>query len=304
MEEIRSDVGALPAERSGDLRVPGLDRDTARTASAFVLSLAGVESRFGKNGRPSSTVTKPARQTATDEKLLVVAIDGPAGAGKSTVARLLAKTLGVSYIDTGAMYRAVGLLALRQGLTPPFDDQDVQERLGRLARDHTIDLDPSGETVRVLLDGEDVSEAIRSPEAAAMASAVSAVSAVRRAVVPIQRRLAELRGGVLEGRDIGSVVCPDADLKIFLTAAPEERARRRFEELRVKGVPTTLEDVREEQAQRDLQDTSRDDSPLQVAQGAVVLDSSSMSAAAVVEWILDRLARIGTDRLTQGRAEP
>lgn len=249
-------------------------------------------------------MTRSAPQTAKDDRLLVVAIDGPAGAGKSTVARLLAKTLGVPYIDTGAMYRAVGLLALREGLTPPFDDQDVQERLGRLAQDHSIDLDPSGETARVLLDGDDVSEAIRSPEAAAMASAVSAVSAVRRAVVPIQRRLAEVRGGVLEGRDIGSVVCPDADLKIFLTAAPEERARRRFEELRTKDVSTTLDKVREEQARRDLQDTSREDSPLQVAQGAVVLDSSSMSAAAVVEWILDRLARIGTDRLTQGRAEP
>ncbi len=243
-------------------------------------------------------------KTGNSDKPLIVAIDGPAGAGKSTVARLLARTLGVPYIDTGAMYRAVGLLALWGGLTPPFDDQKVQERLGHLAREHTIDLDPSKESVRVLLDGEDVSEAIRSPEAAAMASSVSAVSAVRRAVVPIQRRLAELRGGVLEGRDIGSVVCPDADLKIFLTATPEERARRRFEELQAKGVSTTFECVRQDQAQRDLQDTTREDSPLQVAKGALVLDSSSMSAAAVVEWILERLARIGTNRLTQGRAEP
>ncbi len=234
----------------------------------------------------------------------MVAIDGPAGAGKSTVARLLAGRLGVPYIDTGAMYRAVGLLAMREGLRPPFDDPETRERLGRLAREHAIDLVPSPEGARVLVDGEDVSDEIRSPEAAAMASAVSAVSQVRRALVPLQRRLAAERGGVMEGRDIGSVVLPDADLKVFLTATPEERARRRYTDLRARGMEVSMESVRREQARRDLQDTSRADSPLMVAPGAVVLDSSRMSPEEVVGWILARLQRIRPIPLTEGGAEP
>ncbi len=235
---------------------------------------------------------------------MVVAIDGPAGAGKSTVARMLAARLGVPYIDTGAMYRAVGLLAMREGLEPPFDDPVVRERLGILAREDAIEVVPSPGGTQVLVDGEDVSEAIRSPEAAAMASAVSAVPEVRRALVPLQRRLAEERGGVMEGRDIGSVVLPDADLKVFLTATAAERARRRYQELQARGVDVSIEAVRREQAQRDLQDTARADSPLMVAEGAVVLDSSRMSPEEVVGWILARLERIRPIPLTEGRAEP
>lgn len=234
---------------------------------------------------------------------LVVAIDGPAGAGKSTVARLLARRLGVPYIDTGAMYRAVGLLAMREGIQPPFGPAEAA-RIGRLAGEHAIELAETPEGLRVLVDGEDVSEAIRSPEAAAMASAVSALPAVRRALVPLQRRMAAERGGVMEGRDIGSVVLPDADLKIFLTATPAERARRRYEDLRARGMDVSMESVRREQARRDLQDTSRADSPLMVAEGAVVLDSSRMSPEEVVAWILARLERIRPIPLTEGRAEP
>jgi len=233
----------------------------------------------------------------------VVAIDGPAGAGKSTVARMLAARLGVPYIDTGAMYRAVGLLTMRAGIEPPFDEED-EARLEALAREHQIELVPDPAGVRVLVDGEDVSEAIRSPEAAAMASEVSAVPAVRRALVPLQRAMATASGGVMEGRDIGSVVLPDADLKVFLTATPSVRAMRRYEDLQRRGIETTLETVREEQARRDLRDTTRRDSPLMVAPGAWVLDSSDIGPEAVVDRIVARLEEIGAGRLTFPMGEP
>ncbi len=233
----------------------------------------GERGRDGSAGRP-----------------LVVAIDGPAGAGKSTVARMLARRLGVPYIDTGAMYRAVGLLAARCGLRPPYDGED-EARLGALVGAARIELEPAEGGVRVLLDGEDVTREIRTPEASEMASAVSAVPAVRRALVRIQRRLGLERGGVMEGRDIGTVVFPDATLKVFLTATPEERARRRWRELTARGERVTVEEVRREQARRDLRDATRGDSPLQVARGSVVIDSSRMGPEEVVERILEELRR-------------
>jgi len=233
----------------------------------------------------------------------VIAIDGPAGAGKSTVARMLAQRLGVPYIDTGAMYRAVGLLAIRAGLRPPFGERD-EARLEALAREHRITLEPGQEGVRVLLDTEDVSAAIRSPEAAAMASAVSTVPGVRRALVPLQRAMAATSGGVMEGRDIGTVVLPDADLKVFLTATPDVRAMRRLRDLQKRGIETTLEAVREEQAERDLRDTTRRDSPLAVPRGALVIDSSALGPEEVVERIVAHLGRIRGDRLTDRMEEP
>jgi cytidylate kinase len=221
---------------------------------------------------------------------LVIAIDGPAGAGKSTVARLLADRLGVPYLDTGAMYRAVGVLALRAGMELPLDEAS-STLVAELARSHSIELVPEAGRTGVLLDGEDVSEEIRTPECALMASAVSAVSDVRRALVTVQRRIGRSRGGVMEGRDIGSVVFPDADLKVYLTAIPEERAKRRLTDLQSQGVEISLDEVREQQRMRDVQDTSRADSPLHVASGSVVVDTSASTLDEVVERLLSELEK-------------
>jgi cytidylate kinase len=227
---------------------------------------------------------------------LVIAIDGPSGAGKSTVARLLAGRLGIPYIDTGAMYRAVGLLADREQLRPPFDDAD-ESRLGELADSHVIELVVADDETRVLVDGEDVSEQIRTPESALMASAVSAVPAVRRALVAAQRRIGLARGGVMEGRDIGSVVFPDAALKVFLTASADDRAERRRRDLLSQGIEVTAEEIKRQQHQRDLQDTSRADSPLHVARGSVVVDSSGFSLDEVVVRLISELGKSGKFRL-------
>jgi cytidylate kinase len=227
---------------------------------------------------------------------LVVAIDGPAGAGKSTVARLLAKRLGVPYLDTGAMYRAVGLLALRVGLTAPLDEEGMAEVV-RLAEEHAIELIGDDDAPRIMLDGEEVSDAIRSPECALMASTVSAVSGVRRALVPTQRRLGRVNGCVMEGRDIGSVVFPDATLKVYLTASPDERARRRQRDLQSKGIDTSVDEVKRQQHQRDLQDTSRADSPLHVAQGSVVVDTTGATLDEVVARLVQLLGSSADLRL-------
>lgn len=227
---------------------------------------------------------------------LVVAIDGPAGAGKSTIARLLANRLGIPYLDTGAMYRAVGLLAIRAGLADPLDEAARAEVVD-LATGHTIELVSDGGGLRVVLDGEDVSEAIRSPECALMASAVSAVSGVRQALVPAQRRIGRVEGCVMEGRDIGSVVFPDATLKVFLTASPDERARRRQRDLLDKGIDTSIDEVKRQQHQRDLQDTSRADSPLHVAPGSVVVDTTGATPDEVVARLVKLLERSGHLRL-------
>ncbi len=232
------------------------------------------------------------RTVTPDEKSplpepLLVAIDGPAGAGKSTVAALLAERLGVPYLDTGAMYRAVALLAVRDGITQPFGEAGAQ-RVVDLVESHAIEVRPGSDGTRVVVDGEDVSSQIRTPEISLMASAVSALAGVRRALVAMQRRLGRERGGVMEGRDIATVVLPDAPVKIFLTAGADERARRRFRDLGEGAAGGTFEDVREQQRQRDLQDTSRAESPLQVARGSVVVDTSGMS----IEEVVDRLLAV------------
>ncbi len=235
-------------------------------------------------------------QSRVSPQPMVVAIDGPAGAGKSTVARLLSNRLGVPYLDTGAMYRAVGLLAMRDGLVSPFSEDD-ESALTELAEGHSIELAGKGASITVLIDGEDVSDAIRTPECALMASAVSAVSGVRRALVPIQRRIGLERGGVMEGRDIGSVVFPDAALKVFLTASSDERAKRRQVDLHEQGIETTVDDVKQQQHQRDLQDTSRADSPLHVAEGSVVVDTTGSTLDEVVERLLSELETFNHLRL-------
>jgi CMP/dCMP kinase len=197
---------------------------------------------------------------------MVVAIDGPAGAGKSSVARALARALGFTYLDSGAMYRAVGLMTLRHG--GAASDQ---------ARRLEIDLGP-----RVIANGEDVTEAIRAPEVSEAASRVATNDAVRAALVEKQRELLSDGDWVAEGRDIGTVVVPDAPVKIFLTASPEERARRRAAEL-----GADLETVLRDQALRDAQDESREHSPLMVAPGAVELDTTGLTLDEVVERIVD-----------------
>ncbi len=225
-----------------------------------------------------------------DHKILV-AIDGPAGAGKSTIATRLAQRLGVPYLDTGAMYRAVALLALRDGLSTALDEA-ASARVVELMENHPIEVSSGVTGNRIEIDGDDVSFEIRTPECALMASTVSAIPEVRQALVPMQRRLGLENGGVMEGRDIGTVVFPDADLKIFLTASAEERAQRRHRDLVGSDVATSLDDVREQQNRRDRQDTSRSESPLQVAPGSVVVDTTDLSLDEVVERLMAEVANL------------
>jgi cytidylate kinase len=196
---------------------------------------------------------------------MVIAIDGPAGAGKSTVARAVAAALRFTYLDSGAMYRSVALAALRSGEEPAAVAERIRIELGE----------------RVLLDGEDVTEAIRAPEVSERASEVAAEPAVRRAMVAQQRRLLASGDWVAEGRDIGTVVAPDAELKVFLTADPAERARRRAAQLRVDTAT-----VLAEQTIRDERDRNRADSPLRPAEGSVALDTTGLTLEQVVDRIV------------------
>jgi cytidylate kinase len=201
---------------------------------------------------------------------MVVAIDGPAGSGKSTVARAVARALGLPYLDSGAMYRAVGLMTLRGGGAASEEARALEIELGE----------------RVIANGEDVTEAIRAPEVSEAASKVATNPRVREALVRKQREL--LAGGdwVVEGRDIGTVVAPDAAVKVFLTASPEERARRRAAEL-----GTEVETVLRDQALRDAQDATREYSPLELAPGAVELDTTGLTVDEVVARIVELAAR-------------
>ncbi len=222
----------------------------------------------------------------------VVAIDGPSGAGKSTVARLLARRLGWTYIDTGAMYRAIGLKADRRGV-----DLEDDAALERLCRETRLELRPDPEGgVRVYLDGEDVSEAIREHRVSDLASRVSARKPVREAMGRFQRRLGEAAPAVLEGRDIGTVIFPDAILKVFLTASDEERARRRARELRERGQEVDYDTVLADIRRRDAHDSSRVHAPLRPAPDAVRLDTTGMDVGQVVE----RLVSLLEERLGPG----
>jgi cytidylate kinase len=233
-------------------------------------------------------VPDPTRSTSLAP--LIVAIDRPAGAGKSTIASLLARRLQLPYLDTGAMYRALGWLALRDGIVPPLGPADAV-RVAGLLDSHSIELEAADSGLRVVVDGREVGDEIRTPEVAMMASAVSALPAVRRRLVAAQRALGLRSGGVMEGRDITSVVFPDARLRVFLTASPEERARRRHKDLTGATAPS-LDEVRRQQQQRDLQDTTRADSPLQVAKGVIVIDTTGQSPEEVVRRLLNELGEV------------
>lgn len=218
-------------------------------------------------------------------KHFTIAIDGPAGAGKSTVAKAVAKTLGAIYLDTGAMYRAVGLYMVRNGVDPK-DSETVAAR----AHEPMVDIRYVDGTQHVYLCGEDVSQAIRENEVSAAASGVSAVPLVREILVARQQEIAREQPVVMDGRDIGTKVLPDATLKIFLTAAAEERARRRYDELTAKGQTVSFDQLLKEINQRDWDDSHRAASPLTQAEDAVLVDSSHMTVEEVTEYILS-LAR-------------
>ena len=213
-------------------------------------------------------------------KKIVVAIDGPAGAGKSTIAKLAAEKLGYAYIDTGAMYRSVAWKFLQTG--KEFDEAFISE----LANTMIIEFKPEAKVNRVFVDGTEVTEAIRTPEVTAIVSRVAAICAVREAMVEQQRRMGEIGGVLMDGRDIGTVVFPHAQLKIFLTASVEERARRRYKEMVEKGQQVELAQLQEDIAARDKQDSERAISPLCQAEDALLLDTSDMSIAQVTDKIL------------------
>jgi cytidylate kinase len=213
---------------------------------------------------------------------LVVAIDGPAGAGKSTVSKRAAQSLGYRLLDTGAIYRTVALLARRRDVS--WDDADA---VAEIAAGLEVDFRWEGDINRVLAFGEDVSEAIRTPEISQGASQVSALPPVRAALLELQQRLGREGGVVAEGRDIGTVVFPDAEAKFFLTATPEIRARRRYDELVAKGATVSFEDTLAEMVERDERDSKRDVAPLAQADDAVALDSSTMGVDQVVATIVE-----------------
>jgi len=218
---------------------------------------------------------------------MIIAIDGPSGAGKSTLGKMLAKKLNLLYLDTGAMYRAVALAVTRAGV--PFRDID---RIADIAENSEIDLVGEPDAMKVMLDGEDVSVDIRTLDAAQSASVVSTISEVRRIMVDHQRIIGNSapNGCVLEGRDIGSVVFPHADIKFFLTAKPEARARRRHTEDQAKGRISTYEQTLAEINERDERDVSREDSPLTIADDAVVIDTSELDLYEVFEQMLTKVS--------------
>ena len=202
---------------------------------------------------------------------LIIAIDGPSGAGKSTLGRMLARALNLLYIDTGSMYRAVALAVMESSISRN-DDVAVGSLTGRI----DIDLKGDPDSLRVTLDGRDVTEQIRSEEVTDLSSVISTIPAVRRAMVARQREMGE-RGAVLNGRDIGTVVFPDADVKFFLTAVPQARAERRFNEDRAQDPNVSFDETFADMTERDARDSTRADSPLKTADDAIVVDSTGLS---------------------------
>ncbi len=216
----------------------------------------------------------------------IIAVDGPSGVGKSTLARGLAARLALPYVDTGAMYRAVGVLARETGVD--LDDGDGCGALAATLRFDFLDGPPPGQ---LRVDGRPMEKVIRTPEAAEGASRCSRHPQVRAALVAAQRGLAAEHGGVLEGRDIGTVVFPDAAVKLFITADAEERARRRWRDLQKRGIEVDFDELARAEAARDHRDTTRTHAPLRPAPDAVVIDSTGMSAAEVLDRALTEVTR-------------
>jgi CMP/dCMP kinase len=217
---------------------------------------------------------------------LIIAIDGPSAAGKSTLAKRLAKDLGFMYLDTGAMYRALALKVLREGI-----DISNHERLAELIGRTEIDLLEKGGSLQVLLDGEDVSGVIRTPEISQMASRASALKPVRQWMLILQRALGQRGNVVAEGRDIGTVVFPNAEMKIYLDASVQERARRRVAELRNAGRQVSLDETLREMTERDKRDSERVLAPLRKAADAIAIDSSSLDAEALAQKVMQDVRR-------------
>ncbi|WP_029521728.1 (d)CMP kinase [Persephonella sp. KM09-Lau-8] len=224
---------------------------------------------------------------------MIITIDGPAGSGKSTIAKMLAKELGYTYIDTGAMYRAVALMVKRKGIDPDNPDAVVE-----LMKKIQIDLKPAENGVQVFLNGEDVSKEIRTEEIGKIASKIARHSEVRRILVQMQRELGlRAKNVVIEGRDTGTVIFPDADIKFFFTASPEVRAERRYKELKEKGLNISYEEILKEIKERDHLDETRKDSPLKPAPDAIIIDTTDKSLSEVFQNVLkiikDRLKNSG-----------
>jgi cytidylate kinase len=271
---------AEPAERA----VESPER-AAEPAERAVESAESVVDPAESVAEPGESVVEPEEtlRPAKRRQRPCVAIDGPVAAGKSTIARLVARELGFTYVDSGATYRGLAWAARRHDI--PADDRSrLEDLLGEL----NIQLRPRPDGInQVLVDGQDVTAEIRSPEIGRLASKLSAIPRVRRRMVALQKEMAREGGVVMEGRDIQTVVLPDAEVKIFLTAPAEERAERRWHELRARGVAADLETVRADIEARDKRDSTRSDSPLRAAPGAVHLDTGGLTVEEVSAKVLD-----------------
>ncbi|WP_293442408.1 (d)CMP kinase [Persephonella sp.] len=214
---------------------------------------------------------------------MIIAIDGPAGSGKSTIAKMIARELGFTYIDTGAMYRAVALKIKRLGINP-----DDPEAVLEVLKNTQIDLKPSEKGVKVFLDGEDVSDKIRTEEIGKIASKIARHKKVREILVQMQRELGKrAKNAVIEGRDTGTVVFPDADIKFFLTASAEVRAERRYRELKEKGLDVSYDKILREVQERDRLDKTRKESPLKPAEDAIIIDTSDKDINQVFRHLIE-----------------
>ncbi len=214
---------------------------------------------------------------------IAIAIDGPAGAGKSTIAKLAAKQLNFIYVDTGALYRTVGLAATKNNVEPKTSEE-IDELLRKIKVELTFN--DKNEQI-VLLDGEDVSSQIRTPEASMMASAISAVPAVRAYLLDLQRNIAKTNNVIMDGRDIGTVVLPNAQIKIFLSADPEERAKRRYDELIEKGMKVKYEDILADVIERDYNDSHREIAPLKPAEDSIMVNTTGNTLKQSVELLIE-----------------
>lgn len=220
-----------------------------------------------------------------------IAIDGPAGAGKSTISKFVATEMGYLYIDTGAMYRAIGYKALKNGVNIADEEKACE-----LAANSNIEIKVFDHTQQIFIDGENVTDKIRTAEVSMAASQVSAIAGVREILVDLQRKIAGSNNVIMDGRDIGTVVLPDAEIKIFLTASVEDRAMRRYLEMKEKGQDVNFADVKEDIEKRDYNDTHRASSPLKAADDATVIDTSCKTLGESVQLILEHI-----NRCAQGR---